>query len=272
MSYQIIAFDMDGTLLDSSKQIRADSLEAIRQATEAGKTVVLSTGRCVPELDGYWEQLSNVKYISCISGSIIIETATGNLLYSREIAPELVETLLERTKEEDVMIHLLSRRSIAQKDKQSHMADYHMGVYQAMFDRLTEKPEDLRAFYQAEHPPVCKLNFYCRTLEQRARLEEQLSDLPLTHCYAETHSLEFTPLGVSKGSALTYICNKLSVPIEESIAVGDAENDLDMLRTAGLGVAMGNAFENVQAIADAVVRSNDEGGCAQAIQEYLLAE
>ena len=272
MPYQLIAFDLDGTLLDSAKRIRPESLAAIEKAAAAGKTVVLATGRCIPELSAYLEQLKNVKYTICISGAAVFETASGVPVFSKEIEPELVEELLRRSEGENVMVHLLSRRSIVEKGFECHMADYNMGVYQEMFDRLTEKPEDLRRFYREQHPVVNKLNFYCRTHAQRSRLEERLSDLPLTHCYAETHSLEFTPPGVSKGSALQLLCDRLGIPLEQSIAVGDAENDLDILRTAGLGIAMGNAFEIVKQTAKVTVRSNDEDGCAQAIGEYLLKE
>ena len=79
-----------------------------------------------------------------------------------------------------------------------------------------------------------------------------LKALPLTFAFAETTSLEMTPKGVSKGSGLTILAKHLGVDLEAVIAVGDADNDREMLETAGLAVAMGNAIDSIKTIADVI--------------------
>jgi hydroxymethylpyrimidine pyrophosphatase-like HAD family hydrolase len=78
------------------------------------------------------------------------------------------------------------------------------------------------------------------------------------------------PLGASKGSGVAWLLNHMAVPASEVMAMGDGENDLEMLQLAAWGVAMGNAGTQLQAVADAVVASNDEMGVAQAIQRFVL--
>ena len=97
-----------------------------------------------------------------------------------------------------------------------------------------------------------------------------MADLPVELANSEVSSLEFSPAGVNKGTGLLALAELLSIPRDATIAVGDADNDLGMLRAAGLGIAMGNANESARAVADAVVADNDHDGCAEAIRRFLL--
>lgn len=268
--YELIAFDMDGTLLDSEKKIRNDSIEMINIAVNAKKIVALSTGRCIPELKAYREQLSDVQYVISVSGALVFDAKSNEETYSCSLSSDIVRQIMQEVKDFDVMIHLLSMDSIVQKDKVSRMADYQMGIYQRMFDEITIKPDDIYAFYEQNPIPLYKLNLYFKNQQERAIIKKRLAPYELSVAYAEETSLECSAPNVSKGQGLMKLCEYLNVPIEKTIAVGDADNDLDLLERAGLAVAMGNANENVKKIADVIVSDNDHGGCAQAIREYLL--
>lgn len=270
-NYDLIAFDMDGTLLDSQKKIRKDSLDAIKKAAQAGKIVALSTGRCVPELWKYMDDLSNVQYVIGVSGALVFTTKNKHEIYTHTISPDVVFQILEQVKNVDLMVHMLSQDSIIQKDKVSHMSDYNMGIYQPMFEKITVKPEDLYDFYRKNPIPLYKLNLYFRNISERDMIREKLSALPITLVYAETASLECSAQNVSKGQGLIRLCKHLGIPVSRTIAVGDADNDLEILKTAGLAIAMGNANAHVLDLADVVVNDNDHGGCAEAIIKYLLA-
>ena len=78
--------------------------------------------------------------------------------------------------------------------------------------------------------------------------------------------------GIDKGVGLKKLCEHLGLPLEQTIAVGDADNDTMALKTAGLSIAMGNATEPIKALADVIVADCDHNGCAEAIDKYLLAE
>ena len=269
-NYKLIAFDMDGTLLDSQKQVRQDSLDMIARAVNAGKIVTLSTGRGVPELTAYREILKDIQYIIGVSGALVINAKTNREIYSCPLPDDTVQKILHEVQDIDVMIHMLSMESVVQKDTICHMADYHMGIYQNMFQKIAVTPDDIRAYYRQTSAPLYKLNLYFRNQDERTIVEKRLTPLGLPLVYSEATSLECSAPGVSKGNGLKKLCEYLDIPIEQTIAVGDADNDLDILHQAGLAVAMGNSNENVKAIADVIVKDNDHGGCAQAIAEYLL--
>lgn len=132
-NYQLIAFDMDGTLLNSDKQISPETLNAIKRAGDAGKTVILCTGRNLAELNAFTEIIPGLRYLDCVSGACVYDLKEKKTLYSQALDPGIVKKLMEFALEEEAMIHVLSERSIVQRDQQSHMADFHMGIYQTMF-------------------------------------------------------------------------------------------------------------------------------------------
>lgn len=273
MQYQLIAFDMDGTLLDSNKTILPSSLTAISDAVKAGKTVILSTGRCLPELREYLPQLSEVRYVNCVSGALVLDQKTNTAIYSRSLAPAVCSQILRIVKHQDVMVHLLGETtSIIQRSHCQNMAHFGMGQYQGLFERNAEQWEDLFAQYRENPFPVAKLNLYFTDPESRQRIEQQILDehIPVTMVHAEATSLEISAKGVSKAAGLRELCSHLNIPIAETIAVGDAPNDLEILKAAGLSIAMGNSRQEILDLADVVVSDCDHDGCAEAIYQYLL--
>lgn len=268
--YDLIAFDMDGTLLDSQKRIRPDSLKMIDKATKAGKIVCLSTGRCLPELKDYEQALSSMPYFICISGALIYDNINNSILSSTSIPDKTARQLFERVKTKDLMIHILSDQSIINKKKIEEMPLYQMGNYQQAFKKITRQVDDVIDSWQNENFPLYKINLYSKSPEKREQLLPQISDIDLTFTYSEITSIECTAKGLSKATGLKQLCQKLHIPLERTIAVGDADNDLEILKTAGLAIAMGNANQNIKNIADVIVKSNDDEGCAQAISNFLL--
>ena len=107
MRYQLIAFDMDGTLLDSNKKILPSSLAAISDAADAGKTVILSTGRCLPELREYLPLLTQVRYLNCVSGALVVDRQTNTAIYSCSLATTTCRQILDFVEHQDIMVHLL---------------------------------------------------------------------------------------------------------------------------------------------------------------------
>ena len=272
--YQLIAFDMDGTLLNSNKQISPETLNAIKRATDAGKTVILCTGRNLAELNAFTEIIPGLRYLDCVSGACVYDLKEKKTLYSQALDLGIVKKLMEFGMEEGAMIHVLSERSIAQKDQQSHMADFHMGIYQTMFDQITDKLENIYNSFCEEPFPVLKLNLYHRDEASRARTVERIkaAGLETALALAESTSLECSAKGIDQDVGLKKLCEHLGLPLEQTIAVGDADNDTMALKTAGLAVAMGNATEPIKALADVIVADCDHNGCAEAIDKYLLAD
>lgn len=268
--YGLIALDMDGTLLNSEKKISQATQVAIQEVFAAGKEVVLSTGRCVAELDEYFPQLPGIRYLICTSGALVYDLKQQREIYSQKIAPRTVLQILQAGQLEECMEHLLTMDSIVQSDKVSSMERYNLAHHQPMFQRVATKVPYLYAYYLQNPIPVEKAVLHHATEEGRERSRQRLKHLALELVDSEVTSLECSARGVTKGMGLAKLCEYLKFPIEETIAVGDSDNDIDMLKRAGFSIAMGNAKENVKNICDVIVEDCDHDGCVRAIQKYLL--
>lgn len=270
--YQLIALDMDGTLLNRKKEITPGCREAIEKALAAGKHVVLSTGRCRPELSAYREQIPGLRYVNCTSGAMVYDFQKQQELYTNRIEPELVKEIFRLARKEDAMLHILDEKSLEQTNQLAHIDLFGMGPYKELHASVVEPHDDLYGFYTANPFPVEKINLYHRSMESRERTKERIrtEDLPLEMVDAEGSSLELTAKGVDKGVGLTRLCEALQIPIAATIAVGDADNDIRVLETAGLAVAMGNASDHIKALSDVTVADCEHDGCAEAIYQYLL--
>ena len=270
-TYKLAAFDMDGTLLNSSKEIPFSAIAACKKAHAAGKILALDTGRAVSELSTYPFSEMGIRYGSCACGTVIYDFQLSEVLAARTIPAGLVPLLVDASRQEDLMLQVMvDGISYVEAADVKNMPHFQMGVYQPLYEATTSYAEDIRAFALEHAERINKINMYHTDSASRARTQERLRHLPLDFTFAEETSLETTPQGVSKGSGLADLCKVLGVAIENAIGVGDAFNDVPMLETAGLGVAMGNSNEAAIRAADVVVGDNDHDGISEVIELYLL--
>lgn len=271
-TYKLIAFDMDGTLLNSRKQISSATLAAIKKADDAGKIIALSTGRCLAELSAYTDRIPGLRYLVCASGSLVYDLEEQKVLFSEPLMPKQVIPIMEIAALEKPMTHILSLRSIVDQNDIDHMEDFHMEIFRTFFEQIADKCTDLKEQYFAEPFPMNKLNLYHRDAASCARTKARIHEagIDVTMVYDQGTSIEISAKGVTKASGLAHLCDHLGLSISQTIAVGDSENDIDVLKKAGFSIAMGNAKPDIKAIADAVVADCDHDGCVEAIDKYLL--
>ena len=271
MKYELIGLDMDGTLLNSEKKITPGVVLAIKEAIANGKHVALSTGRGVAEIAEYREQLKDMEYAILESGALVYNLKKDEMISVVNLDESIVDKVFDAVKDKDVFVHLISQgRSVSPEKLIPKMDKYHMGVYIPMYEKVCTKVEDTIKFHYEDKQGIEKINLFHTTPQDRENTRKKLQGLPIEMLDAEETSPEISPLGVTKGFGLKKLCEYLNMGIEQSIAVGDADNDLDILKTAGLAIAMGNANENVQKIADIKVADNDHDGVAEAIYKYLI--
>lgn len=266
--YQLIAVDMDGTLLKSDKSLDPDTIRDIEMASQQGIQVVYSTGRAVPELEAYVKQLPYMRYAVALSGALVYDFQGRKSVFCRMLAGEYIREIVGVAYRYDAMAHLLAEsESIVRVDQVSHMADFHMGVYQPMFLKLTRRVRDMRA--EAErYDAIPKVNVYFRSAKDREEGYEALKHLPLSFAFAEGASLEMNAEGVTKASGLRALTEYLGISMAETLGIGDADNDRAMLEAVGLSVAMGNGAADIKALCGAVTDDNDHNGVGKAIRKY----
>lgn len=234
---------MDGTLLNEEKQVSPANREAIYAALEAGVTVIFSTGRGVQSALPYAEELKLQTPIVSVNGSEIWK-APHDLLKRTLLDLDLVRRMYDLAIEHDTWYWAYSVEGMYNRDNWA--------------EDIT-KPEWL------------KFGFYTENKESLEIIRGELArwgELEITNSHPD--NLELNPKGISKASGIEEVCKLLGIEMSQVIAMGDSENDIAMIRAAGLGVAMGNAQDGVKRIADLVTVTNDEDGVAKIIQEYVL--
>lgn len=266
----LAAMDMDGTLLDDRKEVSPATLRALEALREKGIPAAFSTGRALSEVTLYPELTGLILYAILASGALVMDLRTGTVIRKDRLPAEIALKALELACLEDVVPHLLTvTDSVCLAADIERMQEHNMGRYAPMFRRICIKPKEMAAYIR-EHPDsLVKVNFYHRDPDARFRTEQRLKALPLQLVHAEYSSLECTVPGVAKDTGLAALCGALGTELCHVLAVGDSDNDLPMLKAAGLSVAMGNAPEDIRAAADFVTADNNHDGVAEALKRFL---
>ena len=269
--YRLIALDLDGTAIPFEGKPRPAVVEAIRQAQAQGSLVTIATGRAPVTARRYARQLGITTPIICFQGGRIIDPNEGTTLFAVTLSYELAQTVLRES----------AHAEASAKERWAPLVYQGDVIY---LQRLWLTPEQYREFFgDTWHTipsfdalpvrPVDKIIFVGdpEALDAlRPRLEERFGqDVEIVRSW--TMFLEVTPRGATKGRALAWLAHYLGIPREQVIAVGDADNDRSMIRWAGLGVAMGNAPDEVKAAADVIAPPVEEDGVAWVIQRWVLA-
>lgn len=269
--FKLMAVDMDGTLLNSKKEVSERTKDAIQKATDAGKYIVISTGRCISEMKPYADALSMIRYGVLESGALLYDFAEQMVLYKKTVPKSETEIVLNFVKDVDAMfLVFLDGQSYIGENEINHLEDYQMGVYKNLYDAVTTEVPNMREFILNNAGNLEKINIYFRSRMERQEVFEKMRGLPLSMAFSEKTSLEVSPNLTTKGTGLSRLIDILDISQNETIAIGDADNDIDVMRFAGLSIAVTNARQQVLKISDAVVSDNDHDGVAEAIEKYMM--
>ena len=270
-TYKLLALDMDGTLLTSDKRMSARTIEALHRIADRGVHVCLSTGRAAVELEDYRDDMQGtIGLASLLSGGHILDLASRTTIAALPFETDTALAIAQQGLRENAMVVVLTTTQTATLAKDvERMDQLGLGIYKPLYRRHCNMCDDVLAFIADHRQEVCKVNLYHPSQDARDRSAAQLAKLPIQAAYSEAASLECSPLGVSKASGLQMLCDHVGIGIESAVAVGDGLNDLDVLRVAGLSVAMGNAADEVKALADVVVADNDHDGIAEVVERFF---
>jgi hypothetical protein len=265
--YKLIAIDMDGTLLNHKKQITEGVKEAIQKARHKGVQVVLATGRPTDGIEKYLKELDMLTtddYAVSFNGCMVQNVGTKEVIHQDSLKGEDLHLLYEISKELGVYIHAFS--------KEGCIAPV-MSKYTKVEGDINDIPIIINDFSNiTKDEPITKIMM----VDEPEELERAMENLPkalyekYTIVRSAPYFLEFLNKKSNKGEAVKALAMHLGIKQEEVMCIGDAPNDLHMIEYAGLGVAMGNAFEEVKEIANFITSSNDEEGVAEVIKKFVL--
>ena len=279
MDVKAIVLDIDGTLLNDEKKLTDQTKEALITAQKNGVKVILASGRPTPGMLKYVEELQMDQHDGLIvsyNGAHVLDVRTQKELFSQPLTIENSKNILEHLKQFDVM-------PMIAKDDYMYVNNVFDGMLNLDFSdglfniieyesrggnfQLCEK-EDLAAFVDfplhkilvAAQPEYLQANWQ----KIYAPFEQSVSGVFSAPMY-----FEFTDQGIDKANALEQTLKPLGIHQEHIISFGDGHNDLSLINYAGMGIAMGNAVDELKNAADKVTLSNNEDGIAKALVELL---
>jgi Cof subfamily protein (haloacid dehalogenase superfamily) len=264
---RLVAIDVDGTLLDSSHRLQKPVGEALDELNARGVDVVLATARSPQVLRIVLGELAFAPLLVCFSGAWIgqvdLQTLTPRpaLWEKRHMASSarlIVETAFAHDVEPNVFdpgtwrVRTLTKEILAE----SQITD----------TRPTITPEILREgdepnkilLITSEGEATAKLHAIAETVRSVSNAT-----------FSKPNYLEIIPFGVNKAKALANLTRMRGLELSQMAALGDGLNDLEMVREAAIGIAMGNALDEVKSAADWVTGTNDEAGVAQAVRKLI---
>ena len=265
--YRLIAIDLDGTLLTPAPQkvITPHTYNTLCKAVESGINIVIATGQTLQVLRQVCANLPLSTPQIIENGAVVANFADGRILYKQPFPQEYILPVLE-TLHSFGFYRAYHTHDCVYVDNDTPRA---RTWYRPPIAPPVEM-EDIASLYPL---PCIKLVGIgeAETLQEKRQKLENIFAGKLYVTQSSFDLIEFLHPAVSKGNALKVIAENLGVASEDVVAIGDNHNDIGMLRFAGLGVAMGNASDEVKAAADYVTLSNAEEGVATVIEKLVLS-
>lgn len=271
---RLAAFDLDGTTLKNHGELSPENRRAILAAAQQGVLTVPATGRLYSFLPPSLMSLPCIRYIVACNGAVVYDRVENRVLAANLIPTQQAVALMDLADAYNVYYEFYA-------DGEAYTMRDHIRI------AMEEKhfPENRRVFlekaYRAEvedqkayilEQGICpeKINLTYVPPEIRGELAQKLRETGWVEvASSRPDNLEINAAGVSKGSGLAMLCQKLHIDPSEVLAMGDEGNDLSMLHFAGVPVAMGNAPAAVQAAAVYVTARCEEDGAAQALRRFI---
>lgn len=268
MNYNIIVLDLDGTLTNRDKVITPRTKTALMKAQEAGKIVVLASGRPTAGVEPLAKELELSRfgsYILSYNGGMITNCKTGEVVFSALLPVESNKKIIGLAREYRVDILTYDKGEIITNNEQCPYA-----LKESSINHLPMRQvDDMENYVNFQVPKFLMLDDgdYLVTVEPRVKAA---MGRDFSVYRSEPYFLEVLPKGIDKALSLERLLKTLGMRREEMIACGDGYNDLTMIKYAGLGVAMENAVLPVRNAAGYITASNNEDGVGKVVERFML--
>lgn len=275
MKYKMICIDVDGTLMGHKRVISEESKRVLRDAHKNGTEIVITTGRPYNNAANISKKIGIEAPVIAANGAIIRDKYTDKIIYECPFSEEVCRSLIEKIKSHKVIAQFYTTDKI--------FCNTFIGM---VFDKIfttrgAEKEFMMKVKWIKSYKNLLKVLLSnsskilkCVVIEankEKLRLfREDILQIEDLDCFRSGgRALEIISKDVSKGNAVKRLASYLGYSRDEIICIGDNENDISMIEFAGLGVAMGNAIEEVKEIADYVTDTNVNDGVAKVVKKFI---
>ena len=268
--YRLLVIDIDGTLISKDGTVSQENKAALDLVRERGIAIALSTGRTVNSCQRIIKNLALDGYHIFFDGALVCDCRNREHVYARPVEKVLVKEMIEFASDNDIDLELASAtRYFAGRETWSTEVKRNYFDIETIIGDLA---------IPCENEIIIRLDIVITNAKEQVKAENFMKHFADRLCFSQAYSpqlpderfINIIAPGTSKGEALKALAQYLDVKLDEVAAVGDWVNDISLLSTAGLGIAMGNAHDDLKAMADHVTLSVDEHGLAAAVQEFLL--
>ena len=261
MAIRLLSVDVDGTITNGRNQVTQATADALRRAAAAGVIVTLNTGRNLCESQMVLDRVPEIRYLMGCTGAFLMDV--------QQHEARQVNAIFRKY---DTLIGIFYDDLVCnQADEIGQFTRFYPAEIKSVFDTHTVVPS-LTATRAAREGGVDKFYVvFADAAAQQAALRE-IEPLPVFVTSAAFIDIEVMAQDANKGAILLELAERLNIRPEEILAIGDSENDVAMLQTAGVGVAMGNAKEHVREIADVVAPDNEHDGVAWTVERVLRGD
>ena len=284
---KLIALDLDGTTLNSRKEMTEETIRVIKKAQQQGHIVMALSGRSEKSILTTLEKYDLNCPVGASNGTVLLED--GKLVELTPLNESQIQKLVLAFEKEHVPYNFTTNKgSFAPSNWGERLEkvlasgrvphEYFDNQHYKMF---TTHPSDYghTLFKQVENVinnkdlSIIKFLMLGLDPEQKKRLQLHLESIAeISIASSSPFNLEVTHINGNKGTGLKAMARYFNIPLEDTIAIGDEKNDIPMFNVAGLSIAMGNAEEEVKRYCDIVTLTNDENGVAYAIEKYIFKD
>lgn len=266
---KLIAIDLDGTLLNSNKEISPFNKEVLKKAKNEGIKVVLCTGRPIMGVQDYLEELDLLNeddYCITFNGGLVQKTKTGEIVASKVHSLDDVTYMYHQLNKVNLPVNIIDTNWVYEPTYPKNNESYYPKL-NAKLPFLSKEIDMFEKTHTFNKAVVC--------FENAQLLDTQMAKLPKTmyerfSIFKSQHILyEIMPKQVNKGFGIRMLCDLLNIKREEVFAAGDQANDIEMIEYAGFGTAMGNAIDELKQVAKSITDTNDNDGVGKAILKLL---
>lgn len=289
--YKLLAIDLDGTLLNSRGEISEENRMAILDAKKQGIEVVLASGRIVDSVKKMSDEISANKYLIAGNGTVIMDIEKNSIIHENYIPKEKALEIIEICEENSMFYNVYTQKGII-----TPSLNYNVQVYyyensqkeEEMRTNINIVPDIYKYVKEINTSPIFKINICDDNKIIFDRITNRLKQIDGVSIIETEHKskrvirsgtenidlqyyyTEITNEKANKWEAIRKIASILEIKDEEIVAIGDNINDEEMLKRAGLGIAMGESSETLKSKADKVTFDNDNNGVAHAIRNYII--
>ncbi|MBM7616561.1 Cof subfamily protein (haloacid dehalogenase superfamily) [Weissella uvarum] len=266
---ELLAFDMDNTLLNPEKQLSPRTTRVLKQLHQAGKHIVLCTGRPFPNVAPFINELElnhPDDFVVLFNGGCVKNIVSDANLFDAHFDLADVQDMFAFIHDQQLPIDLVAQNEVIS------IQDYGQSPYHELLNKrmpyqqiaLANLPADLNFNKFVVAAPEATLDQFIQLLPAHPELTQTMD-----HVRSRRNLLEFVPKGVNKASGLQKLLDHFNLDAQQLMVFGDEENDAPMFKLAGTSVAMGNAIPEIKALATDVTASNAQDGVALFLENYF---